>query len=178
MKNLHYYHEAVCFIIGWTVTVNTMWSTYVTSILPIKGIHVTFLNIYFHIMPWMWWRQSTRFPKDFSNNPWTKEFKFTQLFDSGNKMCQAMPSFIVLLVAWCSLTLTTADVYCFFLLLLFSSSSCFGEVERKRGDDRILKKLLLLTPNRLSGQTKHSLSLTHPHIHAHTLTPTPTHSLY
>lgn len=71
-----------------------------------------------------------------------------------------MPSFIVLLVAWCSLTLTSADVYCFFLLLLlFSSSSCFGEVERKCGDDRILKKLLLLTPNRLSGQTKHSLSL-------------------
>lgn len=97
-------------------------------------------------------------------------------------MCQAMPSFIVLLVAWCSLTLTSADVYCFFLLLLlFSSSSCFGEVERKCGDDRILKKLLLLTPNRLSGQTKHSLSLsillplshtpthprtyTHPHTH-------------
>lgn len=82
-------------------------------------------------------------------------------------MCQAMPSFIVLLVAWCSLTLTSADVYCFFLLLLFSSSSCFGEVERKCGDDRILKKLLLLTPNRLSGQTKHSLSLTHPRTYTH-----------
>lgn len=64
-----------------------------------------------------------------------------------------------------------------------SSSSCFGEVERKRGDDRILKKLLLLTPNRLSGQTKHSLSLslyltpslshTHTSTHIHPPTPPP-----
>lgn len=163
-----------------------MWSTYVTSILPIKGIHVTFLNIYFHIMTWMWWRQSTRFLKDFSNNPWTKEFKFTQLFDSGNKMCQAMPSFIVLLVAWCSLTLTSADVYCFFLLLLLLFIMLWGGWEETRRWQDFKEALTLNTQQAirsnqalpLSLSLSYSLSLTHPHIHAHTPTHTPTRSLY